>query len=42
LAGGLEHWRIDGRLVLLADYDASLGYLSLSSVDLAIAVGVPS
>ncbi|HVV18118.1 MAG TPA: hypothetical protein VHF06_01695 [Pseudonocardiaceae bacterium] len=39
LAGGLADWRRAGRLVLLADHDPALGYLSLSAVDLAAPVG---
>jgi 4-hydroxymandelate oxidase len=35
LAGGLPRWRRDGRLVLLAEYDQTLGYLALSAVDFA-------
>ncbi|HEX5405139.1 MAG TPA: hypothetical protein VFX16_22895 [Pseudonocardiaceae bacterium] len=38
LAGGLADWRADGRLVLLAEYDAALRYLSLSTVDVTARV----
>lgn len=34
LAGGLDQWRAAGRLVLLAEYEPALRYLSLSAVDL--------
>jgi hypothetical protein len=37
LAGGLADWRADGRLVLLAEYDPALRYLSLSATDLTAA-----
>lgn len=40
LAGGLAGWRGEGRLVVLAEYDVTLGYLSLSSVDLMAPVAV--
>jgi 4-hydroxymandelate oxidase len=40
LAGGLDQWRDEGRLVLLAEYEPRLRYLSLSAVDLAEPVGV--
>lgn len=35
LAGGLPRWRAEGRLVLLADYDPGLRYLSVSATDFA-------
>jgi hypothetical protein len=38
LAGGLDQWRAGGRLVLLAEYERALGYLSLSAVDLGAGV----
>jgi 4-hydroxymandelate oxidase len=38
LAGGLAEWRAEGRLVLLADYDPVLRYLSLSTVDVTVKV----
>ncbi len=50
LAGGLAQWRDEGRLVLLAEYDQTLRYLSLSAVDfgpspmakpLAVSLAVP-
>jgi hypothetical protein len=37
LAGGLADWRAEGRLVLLAEYDTDLRYLSLSATDLTAA-----
>ena len=42
LAGGLDQWRADGRLVLLAEYDPALRYLSLSAVDLGELAAVPA
>lgn len=44
LAEGLPGWRADGRLVLVADYDETLRYLSLSAVDITADVrsGVPA
>lgn len=33
LAGGLAEWRAEGRMVLLAEYEPNLRYLSLSAVD---------
>ncbi|HEY0806359.1 MAG TPA: hypothetical protein VGD84_14895, partial [Pseudonocardiaceae bacterium] len=42
LAGGLDQWRGDGRLVLLAEYDPALRYLSLSAVDLGEPATVPA
>jgi 4-hydroxymandelate oxidase len=50
LAGGLTRWQAEGRLVLLAEYEPALRYLSLSAVDfspspmavpLAVPVAVP-
>lgn len=38
LAGGLADWQDEGRLVLLADYDRGLRYLSVSALDFAAAV----
>jgi hypothetical protein len=35
LAGGLDQWREEGGLVLLAEYEPKLRYLSLAAVDLA-------
>ncbi|HEX9335826.1 MAG TPA: hypothetical protein VF892_08060 [Pseudonocardiaceae bacterium] len=46
LADGLDQWREAGRLVLLAEYEPTLRYLSLSAVDLgepaAASVGLPA
>lgn len=36
LAGGLADWRAQGRLVLLAEYDPVLRYLSVSAMDFAV------
>jgi 4-hydroxymandelate oxidase len=41
LAGGLADWRADGRLVLLAEYDPGLRYLSLAATDLTGATALP-
>jgi 4-hydroxymandelate oxidase len=32
LVGGLPEWTVDGRRVVLADYDAGLGYLSVATI----------
>ena len=41
LAGGLADWRAEGRLVLLAEYDPALRYLSLSAMDLTQGAELP-
>lgn len=41
LAGGLDRWRDEGRLVLLAEYDQTLRYLSLSAMALGDRVAPP-
>ena len=41
LAGGLDGWRERGRLVLLAEYEQALGYLSVSAMALGDRVAPP-